>query len=114
PYIVTKLLIPQVAGYQDNPDEFVHNRALSLFTHLNFTYIGRAQGAWTKEPVMDWRNEQFFRLWHRTNWESAQSFERDMQRAGASRIGWSEMVRSEMSLKDTEAKIIDLENQPLE
>jgi len=35
PYLMTKLLIPQVNGYQDSPEEYIYNRLLALYCQLH-------------------------------------------------------------------------------
>lgn len=36
PFVVTKLLIPQVSGYQDKPNQYLYSRVIALYLRLNF------------------------------------------------------------------------------
>ncbi|MBF0442001.1 MAG: hypothetical protein HQK54_08865 [Oligoflexales bacterium] len=71
PYVMVKLLIPQVANYQDKPDEYLYNRMIALYTHLNYALLGRANNFGVYSANIDWSNDDLSQLWGRENLDSA-------------------------------------------
>ncbi|MBU2709119.1 hypothetical protein KCM76_24200 [Zooshikella marina] len=76
PYTMVKLVIPKVSDYHDQPDEYIYNRALALYTHLHFTYLGSADRAITGETLFDWSDKEFTKLFGEVNRASAYDYEK--------------------------------------
>ncbi|MCP3943307.1 MAG: hypothetical protein GY710_17730 [Desulfobacteraceae bacterium] len=93
PFVIAKLLIPQVAGYQTKPDEFVHDRAFSLFTHLNWALLGRAEGTESVQYDVKWHDESFTKFWGEVNRESALSYEDQLAEAMGKDMTWKEKLQ---------------------
>lgn len=74
PYLMTKLLIPQVNGYQDSPEEYIYNRLLALFCQLHYTGFGRIDLARQRRNAMDWHDESLTKLWSSVNRQSAERY----------------------------------------
>ena len=74
PYWMTKLLIPQVNGYQDSPEEYLHNRVLALYCHLHYMGFGRIDLARQGRNAIDWHDEALTKLWSSINRESADKY----------------------------------------
>jgi hypothetical protein len=74
PYWMTKLLIPQVNGYQDSPEEYLHNRVLALYCHLHYMGFGRIDLAKQGRDAIDWHDEALTKLWSSINRESADKY----------------------------------------
>jgi len=74
PYLMTKLLIPQVNGFQDSPEEYIYNRLLALYCQLHYTGFGRIDLASQGRDAIDWHDEALTTLWSRVNRESAKKY----------------------------------------
>jgi len=74
PYLMTKLLIPQVNGYQDSPEEYIYNRLLALYCQLHYTGFGRIDLAAQARDAIDWHDEALTKLWSSVNRESAEKY----------------------------------------
>ena len=74
PYLMTKLLIPQVNGYQDAPEEYLYNRLLALYCHLHYLGFGRVDLARQGRDSIDWHDEALTKLWSAVNRESAEKY----------------------------------------
>lgn len=74
PYLMTKLLIPQVNGYQDSPEEYIYNRLLALYCQLHYTGFGRIDLARQGRNAIDWHDEALTKLWSSVNRESAEKY----------------------------------------
>jgi hypothetical protein len=74
PYLMTKLLIPQVNGYQDSPEEYIYNRLLALYCQLHYTGFGRVDLARQGRDPIDWHDEALTKLWSSVNRESAEKY----------------------------------------
>ncbi len=74
PYLMTKLLIPQVNGYQDSPEEYIYNRLLALYCQLHYTGFGRVDLARQGRDAIDWHDEALTKLWSAVNRESAERY----------------------------------------
>ena len=74
PYLMAKLLIPQVNGYQDHPEEYIYNRLLALYSQLHYTGFGRVDLARQGRDAIDWHDEALTKLWSSVNRESAKKY----------------------------------------
>jgi hypothetical protein len=79
PYVMAKLLIPNVADYQDAPEDYMYNRALALYTHINFALLGRINGGVSKDS-MSWASEEMTENWGRVNNESRHDYNAELDR----------------------------------
>ncbi|MDD2717872.1 MAG: hypothetical protein PHW04_18445, partial [Candidatus Wallbacteria bacterium] len=75
PYVMVKLLIPQVNDYADCPSGYIYNRALALYAHLYFAFFGRVDAAASGAQAPDLSDEKLTRLWGEVNGECAQQYE---------------------------------------
>lgn len=74
PYFMTKLLIPQVSGYQDTPEEYLYNRALALYTHVYFTVFSRIENEELGKERIQWNDTDLTLLWGKVNKESSRKY----------------------------------------
>jgi hypothetical protein len=74
PYLMTKLLIPQVNSYQDSPEEYIYNRLLALYCQLHCTGFGRIDLASQGRDAIDWHDDALTKLWSSVNRESAEKY----------------------------------------
>lgn len=81
PYLMPKLLIPQVNGYQDSPEEYIYNRLLALYCQLHFTGFGRIDLARQGREAIDWHDEALTKLWSTVNRDSAEKYSRAVRSA---------------------------------
>ncbi len=71
PYLITKLLIPQVADYQKKPSEFIYNRVIALYICLNYVFFDSAERAKNNTPNIKWNDDELCRFWGKCNLEAA-------------------------------------------
>ena len=88
PYVFCKLLIPQVNNFKDSPKEYIYNRALALYAHLNYAYIGRADDAKAGKKEIEWRDESLTRLFGKVNLQSGRNYQDTLEKADPSWTNW--------------------------
>ncbi len=74
PYIVTKLLIPQVADYTGHPETFMYNRVIALFLYMSYFAFDTADPERRRLIRMRWNDEQLTRLWGKINRNCAKEY----------------------------------------
>lgn len=74
PYIISKLLIPQVANYQNIPTSYMYKRTLALYLCLNHASLDYPEKAKNKEPIIDWSDKELSFLWGRANLENSKNY----------------------------------------
>ncbi|BCS95298.1 hypothetical protein DSLASN_09300 [Desulfoluna limicola] len=79
PYFMAKLLIPQVASYQDSPEEFIYNRALALYTQCHYAFLGRSDLAKQGKEAIQWNDRKLTEFWGKVNKESARNYSEDVR-----------------------------------
>lgn len=89
PYLMTKLLIPQVNGYQDSPEEYMYNRLLALYCQLYYTGFGRIDRARQGRAAIDWHDEALTKLWSSVNKESAKQYSEAVSQLELDTLGGS-------------------------
>jgi hypothetical protein len=94
PYLMTKLLIPQVNGYQDSPEEYIYNRLLALYCQLYYTSFGRIDLARQGRAAIDWHDEALTKLWSSVNKESAKQYSEAVSQLGLDAGGGSRSAPS--------------------
>jgi hypothetical protein len=81
PFVHAKLVIPQVAKYQNSPEEYIYNRMLALYVHLNYIYLRRSDFAFTdKDYDYYWNDKGLTRLFGEVNFESSKEYESTLVR----------------------------------
>ena len=81
PYAFTKLLIPSVSGYHldnysgnsGNPQEFMHNRVMALYAHINWSMLEYSNGV--IDVNLDWYSRKLSTLWGMANKKYAKGYE---------------------------------------
>ena len=74
PYIIPKLLIPQVANYQSTPTSYMYKRILALYlclNHRSFDYLEKSKN---KEPSVEWNDKDLSSLWGKANLENSRKY----------------------------------------
>ena len=71
PYVLPKLLIPQVAKYQEKPNEYMYNRVLALYLYLNYAEFESVEKKKAKSAYIDWADKDLTKAWGSANLESA-------------------------------------------
>ena len=74
PYVMAKLLIPEVSDYQDKPNEYIYDRALALYAHLHFSLFGRSEGG-TNVDSFNWATDEFTDHFGEVNRASANDYD---------------------------------------
>ncbi len=75
PYVIAKLLIPQVANYHEEPKNYIYNRAMALYLYLNFSCFDYMEKKKTGEPVINWFNRDLSLDFAKNNKRAAESYE---------------------------------------
>lgn len=79
PYLFVKLSIPQVAGYQSSPEEYIYNRGLSLYTFIHYELLDRVDRRANGDKEVNWRDKTFSKLFGATNKASAKKYEEQLK-----------------------------------
>ena len=85
PYLMTKLLIPQVNDYQQKPGEYIHNRMLALYATLNFFCFAKPEKGDVHFSSFDWKSEELIKLFGIINARNAQKYQKDVNTARLSK-----------------------------
>jgi hypothetical protein len=80
PYLISKLLIPQVADYQNDPSKFLHKRVIALYLCLNYFNFVDVEKIKTKETQLSWKDEELISFWGKINLESAQKYKEELSK----------------------------------
>jgi len=54
PFVMVKLLIPQVNNISAAPEAYIYNRSLALYTHLHFSFLGQFDQLVAGQTPMNW------------------------------------------------------------
>jgi hypothetical protein len=79
PYLMPKLLIPQVANYYDSPQEYIYNRGIGLYAFLHFTIFNQIDRINKGESGFNWYNKQLTNDWGKINLESSNEYSEDIR-----------------------------------
>lgn len=75
PFLMVKLLIPQVNNVKNKPELYLYNRTLALYTHLHFAFFNQFDRLQAKQPDMDWYDEALTQLFGQCALKSAKEYE---------------------------------------
>ena len=75
PYVMAKLLIPEVSDYQDKPNEYIYDRALALYAHLHFSLFGRSGHGEVSVNSMNWATDELTDHFGEVNRASANDYD---------------------------------------
>lgn len=67
-----KLLIPQVSGYQDSPEEYLYNRAIALYAYLNL--LVHSHHSTASFPKINWQTRDITELFGFVNEQSTKHY----------------------------------------
>lgn len=76
PFVMVKLMIPQVNNINAEPEAYMYNRALALYSHLHFSYMGQADQLKAGIEPMQWHDRSFTEAFGKVNKESAKHYEK--------------------------------------
>lgn len=76
PFVMVKLMIPQVNNINAEPEAYMYNRALALYSHLHFSYMGQADQLKAGIEPMQWHDRSFTEIFGDVNWENAKHYEK--------------------------------------
>jgi len=71
PYIISKLLIPQVADYSNHPETYMYNRLIALYLYLNYFAFDTADPERKQLIRMQWNDKHLTRFWGKISRECA-------------------------------------------
>ena len=54
PFVMVKLLIPQVNNIAEQPEAYIYNRSLALYSHLHFSFLGQFDQLVAGQQPMNW------------------------------------------------------------
>ena len=69
-FFMPKLLVPSVSNYQENPAEYINNRALALYTFIHW----RINWYSFNNETVDWNEETLTKDWGKANNISTQDY----------------------------------------
>ncbi len=75
PYVISKLIIPQVANYHEEPKNYIYNRAMALYLYLNFSCFDYMEKKKTGEPIINWFSRDLSLDFAKNNKIAAKTYE---------------------------------------
>ena len=75
PYVIVKLLIPNITDYHSNPGSYLYERVLGLYTHINYFLMDLLHGNGGIKEKINWLSISLSRNWGRANLEAARKYE---------------------------------------
>ena len=88
PHMMVKLLIPSVNDYQDEPAEYIYNRAMALYTHIHWGLIRKVDLAAAGKEKEDWPDDHLTKFWGQVNKENAKEYNREARAAKYPWLFW--------------------------
>ncbi|MBF0205826.1 MAG: hypothetical protein HQK53_02960 [Oligoflexia bacterium] len=74
PFFACKLLIPEVSDYKNRPEEYIYRRALALYTHLNYMFLGDVDDQKNGRDYIRWGDKKLADIWGEINLEAASEY----------------------------------------
>lgn len=74
PYIITKLLIPQVADYSGHPETYMYNRVIALYLYMSYFSFDTADPERRRLIRMRWNDDHLTRFWGKFNRDCAREY----------------------------------------
>ncbi|MDC7221702.1 MAG: hypothetical protein PQJ59_17350 [Spirochaetales bacterium] len=81
PYVMAKLLIPQVSNYHEKPKSYIYNRAIALFIYLNFASFDYVEKKHKGEEVIDWHDRSLSLAFGEVNRKTARLYQEKVDAA---------------------------------
>jgi hypothetical protein len=81
PYIFAKLLIPSVNDFEAEPAEYIYNRGMALFNHINFLVMRRIDCSNTGEQEVTWPMDDVRGLWGTVNRDASNDYNKSVFKA---------------------------------
>ena len=80
PYWMVKLLIPQVSGYQENPEEYIYRRAISLYTTEQYIFLGGKIDKKNGVEGIEWADKDLTSTWGKFNRISGKEYQSEVNK----------------------------------
>lgn len=74
PYIISKLLIPEVSGYADHPGSFMHKRLIALYLYMAWLFFDSSHRLSHHLPMVNWYDPALTRFWGSCAREAAREY----------------------------------------
>lgn len=74
PFVMVKLLVPQVNNIAVNPEAYIYNRSLALYSHLHFSFLGQFDQMVAGTPPMQWFDEDLNKVFGKVAKRSAMKY----------------------------------------
>lgn len=74
PFIISKLLIPEVSGYADHPGSYMHKRLIALYLYMVWLFLNRLHRLTHHLPLMSWYDPDLTRFWGKCAMEAARKY----------------------------------------
>ena len=74
PFIISKLLIPEVSGYADRPGSFMHKRLIALYLYMVWLFSDRSYRLTHHLTMMNWYDPALTRFWGSCAREAAREY----------------------------------------
>lgn len=74
PYVVSKLLIPEVSGYANQPDTYMYKRIIALYLFMAWYFFDRSHRLTHHLPLMNWYDPVLTLFWGRCAREAARKY----------------------------------------
>jgi hypothetical protein len=82
PYVISKLLIPQVAGYAEHPPSYMNPRVIALYLYLAWFTFSHAERLNRRKPQIQWNDPSLTRFWGKITRRNAIHYEDLVDQSG--------------------------------
>lgn len=74
PFVLPKLIIPSVSGYQEHPEEYIFRRCIALYIYLNFASFVLVNKKTNESPTLNWHDQELQKIWNQCNESAANDY----------------------------------------
>lgn len=74
PFVISKLLIPEVSDYAAEPGRYMYKRIIALYLYMAWCFFDRSHRSTLHLPLMDWSDPDLTRFWGACAREAAREY----------------------------------------
>ena len=80
PFVMVKLMIPQVNNIAEQPEAYIYNRSLALYSHLHFSFLGQFDQLMAGQTPMNWYDAELTAIFGKVAKRSAKHYKAKVSR----------------------------------
>ncbi len=88
PYMLMKILTPQVIDYAGHPQGFIYNRIIAVYVYLQWHFVRLADDTKQGKVPEEWVDESLLSFWGGVNSDNARKYDDELLAADPTWINW--------------------------